>query len=229
LRSSFTQIRRAFHSRKDGSFEFTDAPIGVVAVSAATATLPFSQAVHIRVPNPDPVILEFAAPLLGRGHVVDIETGQPVTSALVQAVAMLPEGTLSTWGQEQQVDAEGRFNFAGFVPGQNAARILADGYAEREARAFSLGDRVDFGRIALERPRALSIRLEANAPFDFTRVSARGAEDTPLPKREFDASGFVRFENAEPGLRFVELEGSPQAAWIFLRLRSWARGPSPPA
>jgi len=225
LRSGFTQVRRLFRDRVDGSFEFEDAPEGPIAVSAASASLPFSGPVHARAPSSTPIVIELASPLRGAGQVVDLETGEPVRSARVQALAVLPEGTLGLWGAVRSVDQEGRFDLDAFVTGQNAVRVQAEGYALREARAFALDGAVDFGRILLDRARPLELQLVADGPFDFTRLSAVGTDNTPLPRRRFDGSGLVRFPDASAGTRFLEIEGSPQATWVSLRLELEAQKP----
>ncbi|HEX6882308.1 MAG TPA: hypothetical protein VF530_02945 [Planctomycetota bacterium] len=218
MRSGFTQIRRVFRDREDGSFEFDDAPEAAIAVSAASEALPFSSPVHARVPCSTPIVIELASPLRGGGQVVDLETGEPVRSARVQPLAVLPEGALGPWGASRAVDQEGRFDLDAFVAGQNAVRVQAEGYAPREARAFALDGAVDFGRIVIDRPRPLELRLVADGPFDFTGLSAVGTDNTPLPRCRFDASGLVRFPDASAGTRFLEIEGSPQATWVSLRL-----------
>ena len=218
LHARFTQVRRTFRDRDDGSFEFPDAPMGAIAVSAATSELSYSRPIHATLPSEEQVVLELVSPLRGRGRVVDLETDEPVDSASVQTFTVLSDGSLRPWGRPRSVDSGGEFAFDGFVMGQNVVRVSAEGFALREARAFAREGTVDFGRITLDRPRHLTLQLVAEEPFDFTRVSATGADDHPLPRKSFDAGGFVRFEGINDGARLVKLEGSPQAPWIFLRL-----------
>jgi hypothetical protein len=218
-RSEFTQIRREFNGRPDGSFEFSDAPTGFVAIAAATRDRPYSRPLHLTLPTRDPVVIDLAPPLPGRGQIVDLETGAAVPEARVQIVAVVREGPLRLWGSPHSVDSDGRFEFAGFVSGQNAVRVSAGGYTDREVRAVSLDGVVDFGRVSLDRPRTLELRLEAETAFDFAQVTAQGSGGTPpLPLATFDSAGFVRFEGAGAGTNYVRLLGSPQAPWISLRL-----------
>jgi hypothetical protein len=106
-------------------------------------------------------------------------------------------------------------------------RASAPGYAVREARAFARGEAVDFGLVALDRPRTLELRLAVEGPIDFAQAYAHGTKDTVLPVQGFDASGVTRFENISAGMHHVALEGIPQATWAILRLdlqsgRAWS-------
>jgi hypothetical protein len=224
-RANFTQTHRVFRGRADGSFEFADAPAGDIAVAAATADLPYCRPIHTTVPGKE-LVIELLSPLSGRGQVVDLETGEPVPQARVQALPVLPEGRLRPWGSEHSVDAEGRFSFEGFTSGQNGVLVSAPGYAESEARATAFEGVVDFGRIPLDRPRVVELRLTSESPVDFTQAFGHGTKDTVLSTFGFDAGGVARIEGLNAGFHHVGLEGIPQATWAILafdlkRGRTW--------
>jgi hypothetical protein len=226
-RCAFSQIAQSFRGREDGTFELADVPSGELAVCASTLLLPFTRPVHVVVPSERELLLELAAPILGSGEVVDLESGRPIPKATVHVLAPLAEGQLRPWGRRREVDQDGGFSIQGFLPGENAVRVRAEGYVVRDRRASSRDGRVDFGRITLDRLRALDLRLLADSPHDFTAITAAGIGSTAWRRRSFDGEGRLRFDEASAGIHFVALEGTPQATTVVLRLdlrpgRAWS-------
>lgn len=218
-RSEFSQIAHSFSGRADGAFEIDDVPAGELQVTASSASLPFCKPVHVVVPSEREVVLQLQDPVLGVGQTVDLETGEPVADAQIHVIGCTAEGALRPWGQPHGVDREGRFSILGFSQGRNIVRIVAPGYAEREVHGTaSDSDRIDFGRIPLYRAQSLKLRLVSEGPIDFTAVTAEGGLGTFLPRNSFNRDGIVRFDGVSAGTRYVMLEGTPQATWIFLRL-----------
>lgn len=228
-RSTETQVARSFKGREDGRFEMDGVPEGRLQVTAGTASLPFCRPALVELPSTQAIEIELFSPTLGTGQVVDLETSGPLEGARVQVLTVTAENVIRPWGAVHRTDGEGRFSIPGFLPGRNMIRVQADGFAERDVPAFSRGpEDVDFGRIGLDRRQLLTIQLVTDeGPVSIAGMTAQGSDGTLLPRKPFDASGVARFEDVDPGTRFLLLEGAVQPSWTFLRLhlergRKWS-------
>lgn len=218
--SSLSQVARTFRGSPDGRFEMDGVPEGKLQVVASTGKLPHCRPRLVELPSSEILELELEAPIVGSGQVLDLESGAPIEGARIQALAATAEGVLRPWGPVNLSDREGRFAFEGFLTGRNVILVRAEGYAERELQSISKDSgSVDFGRITLDRPQTLELRLVSDKdPTTVSGLTAEGTEGTPLPRRSFDAAGVVRFPEASSGTNFLLLEGSPSPTWTYLRL-----------
>ncbi len=217
-----------FHGRKDGSFELDSVPLGEVFLKGSAESLIGREPARTRVAQDATaeVIVELFSPVVGRGVVVDEQTGGPISTATVQPQVMGERRALGPWGEPFPVRQDGTFEVPGFVPGTNIVSFQAPGYAERIHTFFAEGEAsIDLGRIALARPQPLVIQLKVEGvpeiPVDFSAFRAYSSVEPILPETSFSPEGWVRFDDQRPGFRGVWIEG-PGPGWsrLMIDLRS---------
>lgn len=209
----------SFRARADGRFELESAPTGTLLMAASSRVHPQGPSVQVLLPTNQEVELLLPETLLGRGQVVDLETGEPIADATVQVFVATNRGPLRPWGEAHQADAEGRFEIAGFTStGPNCVRVEAEGFAQRTALAqASTASIVEFGRIGVFKPQTLELRLTSETPIEFAAFSASATGEVALPSRKFDEDGLLRYEGVAPGRCDVLVEG-PDFPWVSLAL-----------
>src|SRR5262249_14867086 len=124
---------RDFHDREDGSFEFDEAPIGLVTAFAMSSAFPNPRETQVQITEGGTTTLEFEFPvaLVGHGRVIDAITQNPLPRATVQLWSSVPAMRLRPWRAPFGVDAGGEFRIEGFGPATTWAQFSADGYGDR--------------------------------------------------------------------------------------------------
>lgn len=190
------------HESTDGGFRIDEAPPGEVVLLASGTTAIQSPQVRVQVKEAAvaKTVIDFGAPMTIVGTVVDGVTGLSIASAQVAAQIVAGDQLLKPWKEATHVDAEGRFELKGLVPGQNVIRVASDGFAVRVVVLYLGGaDRVDVGRIGLHQHGSLEVQLESTRQEDLqgARVELQGVE--LRPRVPVSDTGCVRFENLPAG------------------------------
>ncbi|HEV8113717.1 MAG TPA: carboxypeptidase-like regulatory domain-containing protein [Planctomycetota bacterium] len=212
---------REFHGSDDGLFVIDEAPLGDLNVLAYADTSTQSPTQRISVSDGATADLELALPLplIGRGHVVDGLSGEPLPRAIVQVNVMHENVILKPKGPPLRVDSKGDFVFAGVVSGYNGLTIAAPGYAARAivGHAEPNGS-LDFGTVALFSTQQITVQLVADDPLDWSATEVELVGTRTIGPRHFTPGGHVVFAHLDPGpytLRFPLADGD-SFDWIVL-------------
>lgn len=206
------RVEQSIHQR-EGRFEIDGVPPGDVLIYANSAEHPRSEVRQVVVSQGGiaEVELELPKALVGRGRVLDGTTAKPVLGAQIQLWNSYRAAYLSPFGPLHRVDSEGRFEIAGFPPGDSRLVVYADGYTQLLHQASGVaGEELDLGVLALQRPQTLSVRLTSNAPLDFTRYASDADGNAPYPRVAFDSTGRAAWPDAGPSLTFVRVHAPDQ-------------------
>ena len=206
--------RRSFTGRTDGSFEIDEAPLGVVGLFASSSDLPRSDGAVVNVVPGEAAeaVLELPDPIVGRGRVVDLLTGEPLAGAHVSIMMNFRDQHLGAWGGPSATDEDGVFELSGFSPGDTRFTVEAQGYGRYTGRAWGVEGRdLDLGILPLARLQPMTVRLHSGLAEDLSgfRVSATGA--SVLPLISFSSEGVARYEGVAPGHYYLEVESAQSA------------------
>ncbi|MEW6071415.1 MAG: hypothetical protein AB1726_02320, partial [Planctomycetota bacterium] len=233
---TFHQNRvRTFHARQDGSFTIPDVPVGPLLVTASSPEHPGCEPVWIEVQEgrPTDVTLILETALLGRGTVVDAETGAPLPEATVQIHVSGGGQELAPWGPPLPVRADGTFEIAGFTSRQTFYTVKAPRYSDHLAAIIpESGETIDLGRIALSRTQSIAIRLlggaaeEGGSGYGGYSLHATGPREYVLTST--DSSGVFRMEDASAGSYVFAINRPDKTAYLAIaKLRpgeEWSYG-----
>jgi hypothetical protein len=223
---------RTFYGREDGSFELDDVPLGELFVTASGPAVLCDEPRAVTIPEEGfaEVALELLATQAGVGVVVDSATGKPVPHATVQGMVMGDWRPVLPYGPPTPVTEDGSFRITSLVPGANRIEVAAPGYSTRTFTVRAIpGEVADVGRVPLDCPQPLEIRLTSGASpaelVDFTAYEAFESASTgaSLPRRRFASDGLVRYEAVDAGARSVTIEtADPGWTSLMLELRAGA-------
>lgn len=225
-----------FFDREDGRFEIDTVPVGEFWVTASSADLVGGEPLQVSCPpgGEVEVELELTRGLLGHGQVVDAGTGDPIADAEVQIFVKGGITPVARWGLPRPVEADGTFEFAGFVPGVNHLRVQAPGYSRNvQQQELAPGGTIDWGTIAMERSSAFRIELERADTSLRVEVSGEGSqvipahvftEDNTLVVPDVSSGNYyLKFMEGSGVETYLEMELVPGQNWI---LRERIDGPN---
>lgn len=205
-------VSRVFDDRADGSFRFDDVPTGDILALAFSAKhgLPRCDAVAVRVERNASgwVELKLPAPLLGRGRLIDVTTGEAPEGGFVQLWANHGGQLQRPAGDAITIAGDGRFELNGFGPGDVRMQASAPGYSRVIAHARAApGSVVEFGTIGIAPLQSLEIELSAEnghegGPYE---ISLSGQEWHPI--QVLKAGGAAVFLGVSPGRWGIRVRG----------------------
>jgi hypothetical protein len=115
---------------------------------------------------------------------------------------------LDSWGPPHRVDAEGRFEIAGFAPGDTRFTVSADGYAVWLGEGFGVaGGVLELGVIPLARTQPLTLQLVSEQTVDYSQYEGRATGNQYYPIQRFDPTGRIVYPEAGPGHYFIQVTG----------------------
>jgi len=187
---------------EDGRFEIEGAPLGEICLMASDDDHAPSETVRVQVTRDAPaeVELRLSKAFAARGVVIDGVTSRPLEDAAVQMVVSDGGVRLGTHRGIVRTDRGGEFEADGFKPGLNVFEVSALGYQKRKVLQIVTDESdADLGIVPLFPKQALEVQLLSDPSVDFEDYRLEILSDIERPSRDFPSSGFLRFEDLDPG------------------------------
>ena len=188
-------------TRDDGGFDFDDLAPGTYRVRVHDNERGFARTELAVVPGPD-LEIEFAAPGILRGRVVDAQTREPVTSFWTAIEWPRGEKTADGNREKDVRHPDGVFTWAEVPAGEVSVMVAADGYVGREVKLVLATDRPTAElEVALER----AVQVRGRVTSDGTTGIPRAAvlAHTPAGRRVSmaytDGQGAYELPGVRPG------------------------------
>jgi len=211
-------LQRSFTDRADGTFVWSELPIGEAVLTAAGTETSSSDPrfVQVSAEAGEPLVIELPGAAAGTGTLRSGVTGLPLAGATVEVCRLAgPYGPIAWQGRPATTGPDGAFRIEGLGPGGNWLVAQATGHA---TDSFDVEVReagpVDVGELFLWSEQAFVVEL-AGPPSGFDPGAYHANIDTGGPERTFDADGRVRFEGVCPGSIGVSIR-RPQGGWFKL-------------
>lgn len=217
-------MRQSFYGRTDGGFELESLAPGDWSLHASSEVHPCGIPVVVNVSPGSEAFCQIEIPeaIRGVGQILDAQTGEPITTAWVQAYSSGGLERSYPWGPPVLAAQDGTFEIDAFVLGANYLMVTAEGYADAEAQAVAMDrELLDWGEIRVHRPQPLELRLLGLDDLEgvrATELSASTAEGFILPRKTFSTDGLVRYDAVPPGDHRLAVT-YPDSMWARLHLR----------
>lgn len=196
-----------------GTFELTDAPLGLTSIIATAPELAPSDAIVIEVESGSPASIEFH--LLkggsGQGRVFNALTGQPVSDASIETMISQDGWDIAPTGAMAHTDEDGRFVLKP-MRAKEDLQVRAPGYSYLKLSVYSGSqDPVEISPIALAPVQELRVIVEGSG-VEIQKCRIRLQEPQESGWQQFSDKGEVIFEEVAcgPGSLLIELEGGTQ-------------------
>ncbi len=205
LRPALTRVRGS----ADGSFMLDDleqGPLVVVVVAPGLApSEPYLTEIR-GVVTTEPVDFDLRDTAIGRGRVVDAQTGEAVSHARIRPVVHWYGEPLLKDETPYAARADGGFEIAAFAHGEAKCSVEAPGYGPAEARALAGPDgSVDFGLIRLSAAQPLDVVLIADEGTDLSRYTLSVYGPVRIERRPFPPEGVLHLESVSAGPNTLSL------------------------
>ena len=211
----------------DGAFIIDSAPMGEVSVVASALGYGQSRVaiVTVTADQGGDVTLELTESVVGRGFVLDDDTGEPIAGAQVVLWTLHSTDPIETTGEQALTAADGSFQLDGFAPGAASASVYADGYVSSAMTATGSASKgPDFGTIRLLPSQPLVVQFRSPGITDWSVYMVEASGVGYMLPEGLAADGVVTLPGGRRGeYKFVVT--APDGTEMWERFMVWGPGP----